>query len=119
MAKCAHPDCEVALGLTATDLGLLCGLHLEHAKDIIRGEQRLIDAEQRIAELEAKLAALDWQPITESNLPSTEDEVGGWVEGKWRSQNILTAIEEFGTAHIDWSKTLVTHRRPLNPPAQP
>ena len=114
MAKCEHPDCEVALGLTATDLGPFCGLHLEHAKDIIRGEQRLIDAEQRIAELEAKLAALDWTPITESNLPKVGDET--------LSESHRVILVNKVTAAWD-SKTFIDHkrfyRRPINPPVQP
>ena len=80
MAKCGHPDCEVALGLTETDLGPLCGLHLEHAKDIIRGEQRLIDTETRISELEAKLAA-KWISVAgeaSSHRQAVLDYLGGY-----------------------------------------
>ena len=57
-SRCSHPDCTVELGITETDLGPLCGLHIQHAKDIIRGEERLISAEVRIRELEAQLAEL-------------------------------------------------------------
>ena len=57
-SRCSHPDCTVELGITETDLGPLCGLHIQHAKDIMRGEERLISAEVRIRELEAQLAEL-------------------------------------------------------------
>ena len=55
---CSHPDCSVTLGLTETDLGLLCGLHLGCAMEICRSEQRLIDSEQKIAQLGRTNAAL-------------------------------------------------------------
>ena len=57
-SRCSHPDCTVELGITETDLGPLCGLHIQHAKDIMRGEEWLISAEVRIRELEAQLAAI-------------------------------------------------------------
>lgn len=55
---CSHPDCTIELGLTDTDLGLLCGLHMQHAKDIIRGEERLLESEARLAEMQAEIEEL-------------------------------------------------------------
>lgn len=52
---CSHPDCGTTLGLTETDLGLLCGLHLGHARDICRGEQRLIESESELQSLRAQV----------------------------------------------------------------
>ena len=71
ITTCSHPDCETTLGLTKTDLGLLCGIHLAWAKDICAGESRLIAAEGKIAsltaadrELEARLAEMG-KPISD------------------------------------------------------
>ena len=46
--ECSHPDCHCQLGLTLTDLGYLCGVHVQHALDICRGEQRLIECEEKL-----------------------------------------------------------------------
>ena len=96
MAKCGHPDCEVALGLTATDLGPLCGLHLEHAKDIIRGEQRLIDAETRISELQSQLneAKAGWD--------SAIADLQSQLDAKWIS--VETAMPEYDTDIVLWAQ---------------
>ena len=67
-------------------------------------------------QLLAQLAALQWRPITKTDFPTIDDEVGGWIKGVWRSQNVLTAVEQFGTTNIDWSSTLCAHQRPLNAP---
>jgi len=46
--ECSHPDCHCQLGLISTDLGYLCALHVQHALDICRGEQRLIECEEKL-----------------------------------------------------------------------
>jgi hypothetical protein len=50
--SCDHPNCDVAENLTETDIGWLCQFHIDMAKEIMRGEQRLITAEERIRILE-------------------------------------------------------------------
>jgi DNA repair exonuclease SbcCD ATPase subunit len=57
-SKCSYPDCSVEFGLVESDLGLLCGLHVGMAKEIMRGEERLMQAEERVTELEAENAGL-------------------------------------------------------------
>ncbi len=58
MIRCCYPDCVVTLGLTKTDLGPLCGLHLGIAQDIVRNESRFAALESRIAELEKACSVL-------------------------------------------------------------
>lgn len=50
--ECSHPDCHCQLGLISTDLGYLCGVHVQHALDICRGEQRLIECEGKLESTE-------------------------------------------------------------------
>lgn len=117
MAKCSYPDCSAEFGLTSTDLGLLCGLHLGAAQDIIRSEQRLINAEARIAELEAQLAALTWTPISESNLPKVGDEVYSHLLNETRCVT-ESFLQMHGADPRVWNQYGGwTHFRPINPPS--
>ena len=66
--ECSYPDCHCGMGLVQTYLGYLCGIHVQEALDICRGEQRLIEAEEqikakdkRIAELEAALGRVNYE----------------------------------------------------------
>jgi hypothetical protein len=113
LQKCSYPNCEIDLGVFETDLGPMCGLHMQHAKDIMRGEDRLIAAEAKIAALEAKLAACEWKPITPSYLPKYGDEVGTASAGK-----IIEVADAYCTPdeRFDgWLTSDYTHFRAINP----
>src|SRR6185437_310813 len=69
--ECSHPDCHCQLGLVATDLGYLCGVNVQHALDICRGEQRLIEWEEKLKSAERERD--EWKRIAgEYRNPTSE-----------------------------------------------